>query len=64
MLHYLPIALQKIEEARERLGMRAVTEDERAESGRRQAMDEFKMFLVGRTDLWIRAELLLRADYL
>jgi hypothetical protein len=55
---------QRIREARERLGMRALTEEERAESGRREAMDEFKIFLVGKTDPWIRAELLVGGDYL
>jgi hypothetical protein len=54
---------QRIQEARERLGMRTPTEEERAASKRREVMEEFKMFLVGKTDLWVRAELLIGADY-
>jgi hypothetical protein len=54
---------QKIQEARERLGLGALTAEQRAEQERTQAMDEFKIFLAGRIEPWTRAELLMGAEY-
>jgi hypothetical protein len=54
---------QKIQEARERLGLGALTAEQRAEQERTQAMDEFKIFLAGRIEPWTRIELLMGAEY-
>ena len=54
---------QKIQEARERLGLGALTGEQRAKQGRTQAMDEFKVFLAGRIDFKTRVELLIGAQY-
>jgi len=54
---------QKIQKARERLGLETLTRDQRAEQERTEALDDFKVFLAGRIDFWTQAELFIGAEY-
>lgn len=54
--------VQRIEEAREHLGLRALTEEERARREQSQVMDAFKSFLAQRLEFSTRAELLIGAE--
>ena len=55
---------KRIQEAQERLGLRALTEKERARSKQSQEVDAFRGFLAWRMKFTTRAELLLGAEYL
>ena len=55
---------RKIREAQGRLGVRARSEEELVQGKQSEAIERFRIYLAEKIDLWLRAELLLEAEYL